>query len=138
MNKYLKEFLHRGLIFSGLGPVVLGIVFLVISKTLDDFSLSGTEVFFGIVSTYLLAFIQAGASVFNQIEHWPITKSLFCHFGLLYAAYSLCYIFNSWIPFEWGVIAIFTAVFVVVYFVIWLTVYFIVKATSKKLNATLK
>lgn len=138
MNKYLKEFLHRGLIFSGLGPVVLGIVFLVLSKTLDDFSLSGTEVFFGIVSTYLLAFIQAGASVFNQIENWPITKSLFCHFGLLYVAYSLCYILNSWIPFEWGVIAIFTAVFVVTYFIIWFTVYFVVKATSKKLNATLK
>lgn len=138
MNKYLKGFLHRGLIFSGLGPVVLGIVFLVLSKTLDDFSLSGTEVFFGIVSTYLLAFIQAGASVFNQIEHWPITKSLFCHFGLLYVAYSLCYILNSWIPFEWVVIAIFTAVFVVTYFIIWFTVYFVVKATSKKLNATLK
>lgn len=138
MNKYLKEFLHRGLMFSGLGPVVLGIVFFVLSEVLDDFSLSGTEVLLGIVSTYFLAFVQAGASIFNQIEHWPITKSLFCHFGLLYAAYSLCYILNSWIPFEWGVMAIFTAVFVVSYFIIWFVVYFIVKATSKKLNAALR
>lgn len=138
MNKYLKEFLHRGMMFSGLGPVILGIIFFILSKTLDDFSLSGTEVLLGIISTYILAFVQAGASVFNQIEHWPISKSLFCHFGLLYAVYVLCYVLNSWIPFEWSVIVIFTAIFVVTYFIIWFTVYFIVRATSRKLNETLK
>lgn len=124
--------------FGGFGPIILGIIFFVLSKTLDDFSVSGDEILLGIISTYLLAFFQAGASVFNQIEHWPITKSLFCHFVLLYAAYILCYVLNSWIPFEWGVIVLFTAIFTVLYFIIWFTVYFIVKATSRKLNATLK
>jgi len=138
MNKYFKEFLHRGMMFGGFGPIILGIVFMILSKAFDGFSLGGAEVLLGIVSTYLLAFVQAGASVFNQIDHWPITKSLFCHFGMLYAAYSLCYIINSWIPFEWGVIAIFTAIFVAAYFIIWFTVYFIVKSTGKKLNSTLK
>lgn len=138
MNKYLKEFLHRGLVFGGFGPIVLGIIFFILSKTLDDFYVSGAQILLGIISTYILAFVQAGASVLNQIEHWPITKSLFFHFSLLYAAYSLCYILNSWIPFEWTVIAIFTAIFVVTYFIIWFTVYFIVKATSKKLNETLR
>ena len=33
MNKYLKEFLHRGLIFGGFGPLVAGIVFLIIGLT---------------------------------------------------------------------------------------------------------
>ena len=39
---------------------------------LDDFSLGGSEVFLGIVSIYLLAFVHAGASVFNQIEHYHL------------------------------------------------------------------
>ena len=138
MNRYLKEFLHRGLAFAGFGPIILGIIFFILEKTLDDFSVSGGQILLGVVSTYILAFVQAGVSVFNQIEHWPLPKSLFCHFGMLYAVYVICYISNSWIPFEWGVIGIFTAIFVVIYFVIWFTVYFIAKATGKKLNATLK
>lgn len=138
MNRYLKEFFHRGLLFSGFGPIILGIIFFVLSKTLDDFKVSGGQILLGIVSTYILAFVQAGASVFNQIEHWLLPKSLFCHFGLLYVTYVLCYVINSWIPFEWTVIAIFTAIFVVAYFIIWFTVYFIVKATGKKLNAALE
>ena len=138
MNKYLKEFLHRGLIFAGFGPIILGIIFFILSKTIDNFSVSGGQIFLGIVSTYILAFVQAGVTVFNQIEHWSTPKSLLCHFGSLYAVYVLCYVLNSWIPFEWGVIGIFTAIFVTAFFVIWFTVYFIVRATGKKLNATLK
>ena len=138
MNRYVKEFFHRGLMFSGFGPIIFGIIVLILSKTLDEFSISAEHLFSGIVSTYLIAFVQAGASVFNQIEHWSLPKSLFCHLGLLYAVYVLSYVLNSWIPFEWGVVVLFTAIFVVTYFIIWFTVYFITKATGKKLNATLK
>ena len=124
--------------FAGFGPIILGIIFFILEKTLDEFSVSAVQILLGIVSTYVLAFVQAGASVFNQLEHWSLPKSLFCHFGMLYAVYVICYILNSWIPFEWGVIGIFTAIFVMTYFIVWFTVYFIVKATGKKLNATLK
>lgn len=137
MNKYLKSFLHRGLIFGGFGPIVTGIVYLILSYTIDDFTLSGKEMFSAIVSTYLLAFVQAGVSVFNQIEEWPLAKSLFCHFATLYFAYMLCYLVNSWIPFDWRVIAIFTAIFVALYFVIWLSVFFSIKAASKRMNSKL-
>lgn len=138
MNRYVKEFLHRGLMFSGFGPIIFGIIVLILSKTLDEFSISAGHFLSGIVSTYLIAFVQAGTSVFNQIEHWSLPKSLFCHFGMLYAVYVMSYILNSWIPFEWGVIGLFTAIFVATYLTIWFMVYFIAKATGKKLNATLK
>lgn len=138
MNTYVKSFFHRGLIFGGFGPIVVGIIFLILSFTVDGVSLSGTELFWAILSTYFLAFIQAGASVFNQIEHWSLPKSLLCHFSTLYLAYSLCYVVNSWIPFEPMVLVIFTAIFVVLYFVIWLTVYFIVRKTSKRFNEKLR
>lgn len=138
MNKYVKSFFHRGLIFGGFGPIICGIVFLVLSLTLNDFSLSGTEIFLAIVSTYLLAFVHAGASVFNQIEEWSVAKSLLYHFVTLYFAYSFCYIANSWIPFDLRVIMIFTAIFVALYFVIWITVFLCIKAASRKLNSKLR
>jgi len=134
LNRYLKEFLHRGLMFGGFGPIILGIIFFILSKTLDNFSVNAGQILFGIVSTYVLAFVQAGASVFNQIETWSLPKSMLFHFSTLYFVYVMCYVLNSWIPFEWQVIAIFTAIFVAVYFIIWIAVYFSVKAASKKLN----
>lgn len=137
MNKYLKSFLHRGMMFGGFGPIVVGIIYVIISYTLDGFSLSGWQVFTAILSTYILAFIQAGATVFNQIEDWALTKSLLCHFATLYLSYSACYLVNTWIPFEPTVLLIFTLVFVMIYFVIWVSVYLTVKAVSKKFNAKL-
>ena len=137
-NTYVKNFLHRGLIFGGLGPIIMGIVFFTLARTVPDFSLGGEDVLIGILSTYLLAFIQAGASVFNQIEHWSPAKSMAVHLPTIYAAYVICYVMNSWIPFEWAVIAIFTAIFVVCYLVIWFTVYLCVRASSRRLNARLE
>ena len=130
MNNYAKIFIRRGMLFGGFGPVVAGIVFAFIPGAM----LSGGEVLLTVVSTYLLAFVHAGASVFNQIDHWPLPKSLLCHFGSLYLAYSLCYVVNDWIPFEPLVLGIFTVVFVAIYFVIWGVVYLCVRGESRKLN----
>lgn len=137
MNIYLKNFLHRGLIFGGFGPIILSIVYAFLENSIPDFSLSGTQVLLAIVSTYFLAFLQAGASVFNQIENWTVPKALLCHFTTIYLAYSICYIINTWIPFEPMVLAIFTAIFVVIYFIIWITVFLSVKAVSRKFNSKL-
>lgn len=137
MNKYVKDFLMRGMLFGGFGPLILGIIYAVLQRTLSDFSLNGTQVFLGIISTYFLAFVQAGASVFNQIEEWPVAKSLLCHFSLLYVAYVLCYLINTWIPFIPTVIGIFTLVFIVAYFAVWFTVVLCIKIASKKMNKNL-
>ena len=138
MNQYLKTFLHRGLMFAGFGPMVVGIVYLILSYSVAGFSLTGQAFFWAILSTYLLAFLQAGVTVFNQIESWSIAKSLFCHFGVLYLAYVACYLLNSWIPFDPKVVLIFTLIFVVGYLAVWLTVYLCVKGTSKRLNEKIK
>jgi len=138
MNNYVKSFLHRGLMFGGFGPIVVGIIFFIISITEGDFSLAGTEVLLAIISTYMLAFVHAGASVFHQIEHWSLAKSVFFHFLTLYLAYSACYVANSWIPFEPMMLVIFTAIFAAVYLIIWFTVFFIVRSTEKKLNKRLR
>ena len=136
--KYVKEYLHRGLMFGGFGPIIVGVGFSILSISVSNFSITGGQILLAIVSTYLLAFVQAGSSIFNQIERWSIGKSLFFHFVSIYIAYSLCYVANSWIPFEPMVLLIFTAIFTAAYLVIWFSVYFIARATRKKLNSKLK
>ena len=137
MNKYVKSFLHRGLLFAGFGPIVAGIVYFCISLSAEPLSLTGVQMLLAIVSTYLLAFVHAGASVFNQIDEWPLAKSVFWHFASLYLAYVICYLVNTWIPFEWIALAIFTGVFVGIYLVVWLVVFVSIKLTEKRLNKKL-
>lgn len=137
MNIYVKEFIKRGLMFSGLGPVTAALVIFIISHFEENLHLEASQVLIMTVSTYILAFVQAGATVFNQIEHWSVPKSLACHFSSLYAVYVLSYLVNTWIPFNINVILVFTAIFVVTFFVIWTTVFLAVRHLSKKLNKNL-
>lgn len=138
MNKYLKEFLHRGLMFGGFGPIILAIIYFIISKLDNEITFAGNEILLGVITVYLLAFVHAGASVFNQIEKWGLSKSIGCHFVTLYVAYTICYLINSWIPFDIKVFLIYTAIFVALYFLIWSIVYLSVKSSSKKLNDKLQ
>lgn len=125
------------MIFSGLGPVTAGIVIFIISRFTENVSLDGTQVFIMVLSTFLLAFVQAGATVFNQIEHWSVPKSLACHFASLYAVYVLCYLVNTWIPFDFTVIIVFTIIFITAFFTIWTIVFLCVRHLSKRLNKNL-
>lgn len=134
MNIYVKDFLHRGLLFGGFGPILLAIVYYILERSVADFSLSAGQLLVGVVSIYLLAFLQAGATVFNQIEEWSVPRAMLCHFSVLYLAYAGCYLINSWIPFDKKVLLIFTAVFALLFFAIWLIVYLSVRAVSRKLN----
>ena len=138
MNRYLKDFLHRGLICGGFGPIIVGIVYLVLENTISGFSLGGRQVFLAIISTYLLAFLHAGASVFNIIEEWGIAKSVAWHFAVLYIAYSICYIVNDWIPRSIGGFAIFTGIFAAIYVIVWAIVLIAIKSASKEFNKKLK
>ena len=138
MNTYVKEFFKRGLIFGGFGPVVMGIVYLILGIVLENVSLGGKDIFIAIISTYLLAFVHAGVSVFNQIDHWSVPKSLLFHFLALYIVYTGCYLINAWIPFNPAILGIYTAIFVGVYFVIWTSVLVCIKLTEKRLNERLK
>ncbi len=136
MNKYLKNFLLRGLMFGGFGPIVVAIVIFVISF-FESVSLNAADMLVAVFSGYLLAFIQAGSTIFNQIEHWPLLKSVGIHFLSLYISYSFCYLINNWIPFKIEVLLAFTIIFIVVYAAVYVTVYLIVKNTAKKLNKTI-
>lgn len=138
MNIYVKEFFKRGLMFSGFGPVTAAIVILIISLTGTAVALDAGQLLIMVISTYFLAFIQAGATVFNQIEHWSVPKSLVCHLSLLYVTYLLCYLSNSWLPFDINVVLIFSAIFVLAFFVIWMICFLSVRYLSRRLNKKLR
>jgi hypothetical protein len=138
MNGYFKKFLHRGLVFGGFGPVVIGIIYFILQNTVENFSLGGDEVFLAIISTYLLAFVHAGASIFTGIEEWGLAKSFACHFGVLYATYSVCYLANDWIPRSLAGFALFTGIFAAVYLLVWAIVVICIKAASREFNNKLK
>ena len=138
MNRYAKEFLKRGMMFGGFGPITLAIIYFIIQKLQPETTFDGTEILLGVISVYILAFVHAGASVFNQIEQWGINKSIAWHFGVLYVAYALCYLINTWIPFDIKVFGIFTGVFIGVYAIVWITVYLCVKLSVKKTNKKLR
>lgn len=137
MKKYMKEFFIRGLIFGGFGPIILSIVYFCVSEFNKTITFGGKEVLLGTVSVYLLVFVHAGASVFNQIDEWGLSKSIGVHFSTLYVAYSFCYLINSWIPFDLNVFGIFTGIFVAVYAIVWVIVYFTTNKVSQKLTDSL-
>lgn len=137
MNRYVKIFLFRGMLFGGFGPLVMAVIYLALSLSISGFSLSGSEVFVAVLSTYLLAFLVAGASVFREIERIPFAVSNLMHFGLLYIAYTACYLVNAWIPFDGRVLLVFTGVFVLGYVAVCLCVYASIRVLSRRFNERL-
>ncbi len=138
MNKYVKQFLIRGLLFGGFGPIIAGFVFMIIDFTGTELNLEGWQIFLAIITSYILAFISAGASVFEQIEEWSTVKSMLIHCLTIYAIYLITYLVNSWIPLKWEIILIFSSGVIGGFFLIWLTIYLINKRCSKSLNKKLK
>lgn len=138
MNKYVKEFFHRGLIFSGFGPVVAGIVYLILSKTIKDFSLTGFEVFLAIITTYLIAFIHAGISVITTYDKLNKLQQSVIQGIVLYTTYLTGYLLNSWLPLDLKVILIFSSCFIFGFILIWVIVYLSTKKLTDKMNKSLE
>ena len=134
MNKNLKAYLHRGLLFGGFGPIVVAIVYAIVGVATKDNLITTTNFLLATISSYILAFLVAGSSMFYQIEHWGLTKASLLHALSLYVAYLCCYLLNSWIAFDIIDVLVFTGIFIAGYLLIWLIIYISIKHTEKKLN----
>ena len=138
MKKFVLEFLRRGLIASGIGPIVLAIVYLILQQTAAVETLSVNQVCIGIFSITALAFIAGGMNAIYQIERLPLMVDILIHGGILYISYLATYLLNDWLDFGARPIIVFSAVFVVGYIVIWAIIYFIIKRNTDRLNKMLK
>lgn len=138
MKKFLKEFLLRGLICAGGGPIVLAIIYGILGATGAVEAFSPREVCLGILTITLLAFVAAGMTAIYQMEQLPLPMMILIHGGALYLAYLLTYLMNGWLQKSLLPIAVFTGIFVAGYAIIWLIIYLVEKAKTEKLNKLLK
>ena len=138
MKKFVLEFLRRGLIAAGIGPIVLGIVYLILQQTSAVETLCVNQVCIEIFSITVLAFIAGGMNAIYQIERLPLMVAILIHGGVLYISYLGTYLLNDWLDFGVMQIVVFSAIFVVGYIVIWAIIYSIIKRNAAKLNKMLK
>ena len=138
MKNFVLEFLRRGFVASGIGPIVLAIVYLILQQTAAVETLSVNQVCIGTFSITALAFIAGGMNAIYQIERLPLMMAILVHGGVLYISYLGTYLLNNWLDFGVLPIVVFSAIFVVGYIVIWAIIYSIIKRNTAKLNKMLK
>ncbi len=138
MKKFWKEFLLRGLICAGGGPIVLAIIYGILGATDAVEYFTPGEVCKGILTITLLAFAVAGMTAIYQTEKLPLPTMILLHGGGLYIAYILTYLINGWLIKQLTPILIFTGIFVAGYAIIWLIIYRVEKRKAEKLNKLLK
>ena len=134
MKKHILEFIRRGLVACGLGPVVLAILYLIMQCNGTVEVLTVNEVCIGIFSLTTLAFIAGGTNVVYQIERLPLMVAILIHGCVLYVSYLVTYLFNDWL--DWGTasVLVFTGIFVVGYLLIWAVIYSILKRNTTRIN----
>ena len=138
MKKIILEFLRRGFVACGLGPMVLAVLYLILQRNGVIEMLTVHEVCVGIVSLAALAFLAGGMNVIYQVERIPLMAAILVHGGVLYVSYLLTYLVNGWL--EWGItpILVFTGIFALGYLVIWGIIYSVIRKKTDKLNEGLK
>ena len=138
MKKIVMEFIRRGFVACGFGPIVLAVFYLILQRQAAIETLTVNQVCLGIFSLSALAFIAGGMNVVYQIERLPLMVAILIHGSVLYISYLLTYLLNDWL--EWGTtpILVFTVVFVLGYLVIWAIIYTIIKKKTAKINEILK
>lgn len=138
MKKFVLDFIHRGLVACGLGPLVLAILYLILQQTAGMETLTVTQVCIGIYSLSVLAFIAGGMNAIYQIEQLPLMAAILIHGSVLYLSYLGAYLLNGWL--DWGTapILVFSGIFVLGYFAIWAIIYTIIKRRTAQINAVLK
>ena len=138
MKRIVLEFVRRGFVACGLGPIVLAIFYLILQHQTNLETLTVNQVCLGIFSLSALAFIAGGMNVIYQIEQLPLMVAILIHGGVLYISYLGTYLLNDWL--EWGItpILVFSGIFVFGYLAIWTIIYSIIKRNTEKLNKILK
>ena len=137
MKKFMLEFLRRGLVACGLGPIVLAVIYLVLEQAVGLDTLTVSQVSIGILSLAALAFLAGGLNALYQMERLPPMAAVSIHGITLYAGYLAVYLVNGWL--QWGMtpLLVFTGIFAVGYLVIWAVIYAVIRQRTVRLNQLL-
>ena len=138
MKQFSLEFLRRGLVACGFGPMVLAILYLILQESAGLETLTVNEVCTGIFSLTALAFIAGCMNAIYQMERLPLMAAILIHGCVLYLGYLITYLVNDWLEFGTTPILVFSGIFVVGYLAIWAIIYCIIKRRTARLNEMLK
>lgn len=138
LKKYFKDFLLRGLVSMGFGPIILSIVYGIFGLCRVVDKLAVNDVVLGFLSITALAFLCGGMTVVYQIEEIGISKAITLHGIALYVAYAVVYITNNWLKDGLIPFLVFTVIFVIGYALVWLVIYLITKRGTDSLNKKIK
>mgnify|MGYP006354886995 FL=1 len=138
MKQFSLEFLRRGLVACGFGPMVLAILYLILQESAGLETLTVKEVCTGILSLTALAFIAGGMNAIYQMERLPLMAAILIHGCVLYLGYLVTYLVNDWLELGTTPILVFSGIFVVGYLAIWAIIYCIIKRRTARLNEMLK
>jgi hypothetical protein len=122
----------------GFGPIVYGTIMLILHLCNVDTTSNGLDIFKGIISTCIMAFIIAGISNIYQVESLSLVSKIMIHVLSLYLVYLVFYLLNDWIIKDLKVIGLFSLIFFSGYIVIWIIIYIIERKKIKELNEKLK
>ena len=138
MKKTVLEFLRRGFVACGFGPLVLAFLYLILQRQAGLETLTVDQVCLGIFSLTGLAFVAGGMNVIYQVERLPLMLAILIHGGVLYISYLLTYLINGWLAWGSTPILVFTGIFALVYLVIWVIIYSTTQKKTARLNEMLK
>lgn len=138
MKNIIKNFVFRGLVACGFGPIVLAVIYLILKQNNLIDILTVNQVCIGIFSISVLAFVSGGMNAIYQIERLPLMFAILIHGVVLYMVYLGTYLLNDWLALGTTPILVFTVIFIVGYLIIWAIVYSSVRTSTSKVNETLK
>ena len=138
IKKYFKDFLLKGLVAMGFGPIVLAIIYGILDLTGVAKTISTSEIILAIISISVLAFYAGALNQLYQIEELPISLAIGGHGILLYLVYLAVYLINGWLKDGLVSFIVFTIIFILSYIVIWLLIYFVTKKNAEKVNNSMK
>lgn len=138
MKQMILEFIRRGMAASGLGPIVLAVLYLILQHQGILQTLTVHQVCTGIFSLSALAFLAGGMNVVYQIEQLPLMAAISLHGGVLYVGYLAVYLLNDWLEHAIWSILVFTGIFLLGYLAIWVIIYFIIRKNTEQMNEMLK
>ncbi len=137
MKKFISEFIRRGLIACGFGPIVLAMVYLVLKNAIGLETLTINQICIGIFSLAALAFVSGGMNALYQLERLPLMVAILIHGGVLYISYLVTYLLNDWLESGTTPIFIFSGIFVLGYLIIWIIIYSMIKKNTEEINQVL-
>ncbi len=138
MRKFVGEFIQRGFVSCGFGPIVWAIVIYILSQKNDIVqTIPAMEAVLSILTSSLLAFVAGGINAIYKIERIPLVLAIFIHAVILYIDYIVIYLVNDWIEVEITILTVFTICFFSGFAIIWAIIYFHTKKSTDRLNKKL-